>query len=169
MGKYIAWLMKLLKESLNLGKYLESAHERAMNNLRSIINNYELNYKGIHNFLNKRRKEIQDYYLLNDRDLIQLLENKDSYEVKQKLILKIFPFIKYCLPGKENDDHFKIITKYNKEEISLRYIKGMKNFNDAMESIEIALTKKIKDNFKQFKRNFDASIKPKSKKIQKIL
>ena len=160
-------LMKLLKDSLNLGKYLESAHERAMNNLRSIINSYELNYKGIHNFLNKRRKEIQDYYLLNDRDLIQLVENRDSYEVKQKLILKIYPFIKYMLPGKENDDHFRIITKYNKEEISLRYIKGMKNFNDAMESIEAGLTKKIKDNFKQFKRNFDASLKPKSKKNPK--
>ena len=40
-------LMKLLKESLNLGKYLDSSHERAMNNLRSLINSYELNYKGI--------------------------------------------------------------------------------------------------------------------------
>ena len=37
-------LMKLLKESLNLGKYFE----RAMNNLRSLINSYELNYKGIY-------------------------------------------------------------------------------------------------------------------------
>ena len=160
-------MMKLLKESLSLGKYLESSHERAMNNLRTIINNYELNYKGIHNFLNKRRKETQDYYLLNDRDLIELLENKDSNEVKQKLILKLFPFIKYLLPGKENDDHFKIITKNNNEEISLRYIKGMKNFNDAMESIETGLPKKIKDNFKQFKKNFDACLKPKSKKTLK--
>ena len=156
-------LMKLLKESLSLGKYLDSAHERVMSNLRTIINNYEINYKSIHTFLNKRRKEIQDYYLLNDRDLIQLIEKKDSNEVKQKLILKLFPFIKYMLPGKENDEHFRIVTKYNKEEITLRYIKGMKNLNDAMESIENGINKKIKDNFKQFKRNFDSSLKPKSK------
>ena len=140
-------LMKLLKESLSLGKYLESAHDRVMNNLKIIINNYEMNYKGIHNFLNKRRRETQDYYLLNDRDLIQLLENKETNEIKQKLILKLFPYIKNMYSGKENDDHFKIITKNNKEEITLRYIKGMKNFNDAMESIEIGLPKKIKDNF----------------------
>ena len=156
-------LMKLLKESLSLGKYLESAHDRVMNNLKIIINNYEMNYKGIHNFLNKRRRETQDYYLLNDKDLIQLLENKETNEIKYKLILKLYPYIKNMYSGKENDDHFRIITKNNKEEITLRYIKGMKNFNDAMESIEIGLPKKIKDNFKQFKRNFDACLKPKSK------
>ena len=162
-------LMKLLKESLSLGKYLDSSHERVMSNLRTIINSYELNYKGIRNFLNKRRKETQDFYLLNDRDLIQIIENKDSNDIKQRLILKLFPFVKYLLPGKENDDHFRIVTKINKEDISLRYVKGMKNFSDEMESIEVGLVKKIKDNFKQFKRNFDASLKPKSKKNPKDL
>ena len=161
--------MKLLKESVNLGKYLESSHERAMNNLKSIINSYELNYKGIHNFLKKRRKETQDFYLLNDRDLMEIIENKDSHEINQRLILKLFPFIKYTIPGKENDDHFRIVTKNNNEEISLRYVKGMKNFSDEMESIEVGLVKKIKDNFKQFKRNFDASLKPKTKKNPKDL
>ena len=160
-------LMKTLKESVNLGRYLDVTNERIINNLKIIINNYETSYKGIHNFLNKRRKEFQDYYLLSDKDLIQLIENKDSYEIRQKLTLKMFPYIKYINPGKDTDENFTIVTKSNKEEITLRYIKGIKNLNDTIESIESGITKKIKDNFKQFKRNFDASIKPNSKKKPK--
>ena len=160
-------LMKSLKESANLGRFLDVTNERIMNNLKIIINNYETSYIGIHNFLNKRRKEFQDYYLLSDKDLIQLMENKDSYEIKQKLTLKMLPFIKYINPGKDTDENFTIVTKSNKEELTLRYIKGIKNLNDTIESIESGITKKIKDSFKQFKRNFDASLKPISKKKPK--
>ena len=160
-------LMKSLKESVNLGRYLDVTNERIINNLKIIINNYETSYKGVHNFLHKRRKEFQDYYLLSDKDLIQLIENKDSYEIRQKLTLKMLPFIKFINPGKDIDEHFTIITKSNKEEINLRYIKGTKTLNDTIESIDTGITKKLKDNFKQFKKNFDASIKSNSKKKPK--
>ena len=41
-------VVKLLKDSMVLGKYIDYAHERCISNLKTLINSYELNYKAIH-------------------------------------------------------------------------------------------------------------------------
>ena len=92
-------LVKLLKDAMNLGKYIDYAHERCISNLKTLINNYEVNYKTVHLYLLRRRKECQEYYLLNDDDLIALIELKDSYEIRELLLKKVFPFIKTINPG----------------------------------------------------------------------
>ena len=155
-------LVKTLKDCTVLSKYIEYGHERSINNLKTLINNYEVNYKSIKQFLFKRRREFQEYYLLNDDDIISLIEAKDSYEIRQKLLIKIFPYIETINPGRESDENLKFKTKYENEEITIKYNKMTRTFRDGIECIEVGLAKKMKDFFKNFKKNFDNSIKPKS-------
>ena len=155
-------LMKILKDSLVLNKYFEGGHEKAINTLKTLVNNYEINYKSIKQFLYKKRREFQEYYLLNDDDLIELIKNKDSYEIRQKLLLKIFIFIEFIDPGKESDENLKFITKNDKEEVVLKYNKMTRTFREGVECLQVGLSKKMKDFFKSFKKSFDNSIKPKS-------
>ena len=155
-------LVKLLKDSMNLGKYIDYAHERCISNLKTLINNYEVNYKSIHLYLLKRRKECQEYYLLNDDDLIALIELKDSYEIRELLLKKVFPFIKTINPGKENDENIVMVTKYFDEKLTIKYSKTSRTFKDGIEAIQLGITKKIKDFLKGFKKTFDGAFKPKS-------
>ena len=155
-------LVKLLKDSMNLGKYIDYAHERCISNLKTLINNYEVNYKAVHLYLLRRRKECQEYYLLNDDDLIALIELKDSYEIRELLLKKVFPFIKTINPGKENDENIVMVTKYLDEKLTIKYSKTSRTFKDGIESIQLGITKKIKDFLKGFKKTFDGAFKPKS-------
>ena len=155
-------LVRTLKDCIILNKYIEYGHDRTINNLRLLINNYEQNFKSIRNFLIRRRKEFQDYYLLNDEELINLIIHKDSYEIRQKLLLKLLPFIESIDPGKESDENIKFITKEDKEEITIKYHKATRTLRDGLECIELGLIKKIKDFFKNFKKNFDNTTKNKS-------
>ena len=72
-----------------LNKYIDNGHEKCIHNLKLLINNYELNYKAIYNYLLRRRKECQEYYLLSDEDLLSLIEYKDNIEIREKLLLKV--------------------------------------------------------------------------------
>ena len=62
-------LIKTLKDNLNLGKYIDYAHERAINSLNTLISGYETNYKAVNIYLDKKRKEYQPYYLLSNDEL----------------------------------------------------------------------------------------------------
>jgi len=155
-------LVRTLKDCIILSKYIDYGHDRTINTLRLLINNYEQNFKSIRTFLQKKRKDFQDYYLLNYEELISLIINKDSYEIRQKLLLKLFPFIESIDPGKETDENIKFVTKENKEEIIIKYHKTTRTLRDGLECLDLGLTKKIKDFFKNFKKNFDNIIKTKT-------
>ena len=158
-------LTKLFKDNNSLGKYIDYAHERIISNLKTLINNYETNYKAIHLYLIRRRKECQEYYLLNDDDLIGLIELKDSYEIREILLKKVFPFIKIINPGKENDEKLTMTTKFFDEKINLKYTKASRTFKDGIECIQLGMNKKIKDYLKSFKKTFDNAIKAKDSNI----
>ena len=155
-------LAKLFKDNSILGKYIDYAHERVISNLKTLINSYEVNYKTVHQYLLRRRKECQEYYLLDDDDLLALIELKDSYEIRELLLKKIFPYIKEINPGKENDEKLEMTTKYYDEKIVLKYTKTSRTFKDGIECIQLGMNKKIKDFFKSFKKNFENAVKPKS-------
>ena len=155
-------LVRTLKDCIVLNKYIEYGHERTINTLRLLINNYEQNFKSIRTFLQKKRKDFQDYYLLNDEELISLIIHKDSYEIRKKLLLKLLPFIESIDPGKETDENIKFVTKEEKEEVIIKYHKTTRTLRDGLECIDLGLSKKIKDFFKNFKKNFDNIIKSKT-------
>ena len=158
-------LSKLFKDNSTLGKYIDYAHERVITNLKTLINNYEVNYKAIHQYLIRRRKECQEYYLLNDDDLIALIELKDSYEIREILLKKIFPYIKEINPGKDNDEKLIMTTKYCNEKVTLKYTKTSRTFKDGIECVQLGMNKKIKDFIKSFKKSFDNAVKSKDSNI----
>ena len=158
-------LSKLFKDNSTLGKYIDYAHERVIGNLKTLINNYEVNYKTVHQYLLRRRKEVQEYYLLNDDDLIALIELKDSYEIREILLKKVFLYIKEIDPGKDSDEKLDIVTKFYNEKITLKYTKAGRTFKDGIECIQLGMNKKIKDFFKSFKKSFDNAIKSKESKV----
>ena len=155
-------LVKLLKDSMSLGKYIDYAHERCITNLKTLINNYEINYKSIHIYLLRRRKECQEYYLLNDDDLIASIELKDSFEIREYLLKKIFPFIKTINPGKDSDENIVMTTKYYDEKVTIKYTKTSRTLKDGIECIQLGISKKMRDFLKTFKKTFDSAFKPKS-------
>ena len=144
-------LSKLFKDNNTLGKYIDYAHERVISNLKTLINNYEVNYKTIHQYLLRRRRECQEYYLLNDDDLILLIELKDSYEIRELLLKKIFPYIKEINPGKENEEKLTMTTKIFDEKVTLKYAKASRALKDGIECVQLGMNKKIKDFLKSFK------------------
>ena len=158
-------LTKLFKDNGNLGKYIDYAHERIISNLKTLINNYETNYKSIHLYLDRRRRECQEYYLLNDDDLILLIELKDSYEIRELLLKKVFPYIKEINPGKENDEKLTMTTKIFDEKVTLKYAKASRALKDGIECVQLGMNKKIKDFLKSFKKSFDNAIKSKDSNI----
>ena len=158
-------LSKLFKDNNTLGKFIDYAHERVISYLKTLINNYEANYKTVHLYLLRRRKEVQEYYLLNDDDLIALIELKDSYEIREILLKKVFPYIKEVNPGKENDEKLVMITKFFDEKVTLKYTKASRAFKDGVECIQLGMNKKIKDFLKSFKKTFDNAIKSKDSNI----
>jgi len=82
-----------------------------------------------------------------------LIISKDSYPIRQKLLLKLIPYIGSIDPGKEADENIKFITKEDKEEIVLKYHKATRTLKDGLECIELGLTKKMRDSLKNFKKN----------------
>ena len=163
-------LVRTIKDCMILNKYIEYGHDRTINNLRLLINSYEQNFKSLRKFLNKKRRDIQEYYLLNDNELLFLVISKDSYEIRQKLLLKLIPFIDSIDPGKEADENIKFITKEDKEEIVIKYHKATRTLKDGLECIDFGLAKKMKDFLKNFKKNFDNYNKSKTNtKISSII
>ena len=157
-------LTKILKDSLILSKYIENSHERVMNYLSNLINNYELNYKSINIYLERKKKDFQEFYLLSDEDLLNLFQYKENFEIRQKLLLKFFPFMKEIKPGNDNEEFMKIKTFFYNEELNIKYTKTTRTLKDDIETFQQGITKRLKEQFKLFKREFDGSQKPKSKK-----
>ena len=157
-------LTKALKDSVILNKYVENSHERIMNYLSNLINNYELNYKAIFIYLERKRKEFQGYYLISNEDLLNIFQFKENIEIREKLLLKFFPFIKEIKPGNENEEFLKLKTYFFNEKLNIKYTKTTRTFKDDIETFEQGITKRLKEQFKIFRRELDASQKPKSKK-----
>ena len=157
-------LTKALKDSVILNKYVENSHERVMNYLSNLINNYELNYKAIYIFLERKRKEFQGYYLLSNEDLLNIFQFKENIEIREKLLLKFFPFIKEIKPGNENEEYLKLKTYFFNEKLNIKYTKTTRTFKDDIETFEQGITKRLKEQFKLFRRELEASQKPKSNK-----
>ena len=166
MGEnHIKNLSKLFKDNSTLGKYIDYAHERVISNLKTLINNYELNYKAVHQYLLRRRREFQEYYFINDDDLIILIEHNGANKIREIFLKKVFPFIKEVIPGKDIDEKISMTTKFYDEKISLKYTKASRTFKDDIECIQLGMNKKIKDFIKSFKKSFDNAIKSKDSNV----
>ena len=157
-------LMKNFKDFPNVQRFLEHAYDKSLNLINTIILNFEQNYKAIAIFLDKKRKDNPRYYLLSNDDLVELYE--ETPDIKTKIILKIFTYLKEINIGSETDETMSILTTDN-ESIVIKYTKSTKTIKDVIDVMDTWLVKRLKDNFKGFKKEYEASFKAKSIKKPK--
>ena len=153
------------KDNRSIQKFLDHVYEKQMSILNYIMQSYEKEYKAISQFFDLKRNEIPKLYALNNNDLNELYTEKESKEVKQKMICKMYPWIKTINIGDDQDDFIKFET-VDDEDIQIKYAKN-RTLKELIEFLEICLVRKLKDNFKNFKKEYEASIKSKSNKKPK--
>ena len=156
----------LYKEIGVIQKFLEHGFEKAMASINSIILSYEQNYKSIDAFFNKKRKEIPRYYLLTNDDLNRIYQERESPSIRETMLYKIYPWIKKIIIGYDQDEHIRFITN-DDENIVIKYSKTSHSLKDLIEFIDSFLIKKLKENFKTFKKEYETSTKSKSTKKPK--
>lgn len=149
---------KLLKENSALGKYIDVAHDRVINDLRRGNKNYEELFKFIEEYLDKKRKENPKYYYLCNEELLELYQKTDDMEVKRKHISKMVSGIKNVDLGADTDENIKLITD-DDEVIVFKFSKGKGNIKEILDAIEMEIAKKLKNSFKTYKRDFAANSK----------
>ena len=75
--------------------FLDHVYDKQIGLINTIIQSYEQNYKAIYNFFNKKRLETPRYYLLSNDDINTIFKERESNEVKQRMLYKIYRWIKF--------------------------------------------------------------------------
>ena len=153
------------KDNRSIQKFLDHVYDKQMGILNYIIQSYEKEYKAISTFFNMKRNEIPKFYALNDNDLNDIYSEKESKEIKQKMITKMYPWIKTINIGDDQDEFIKFTT-LDEEEVQIKYAKN-RTLKELIEFLEMCLVRKLKDNFKSFKKEYETSIKSKGNKKPK--
>ena len=164
-------LYKNLADYRVIQKFLDHVYEKQIGLINTIIQSYEQNYKAIFNFFNKKRLETPRYYLLTNDDINLIFKERESNEVKQKMLYKIYRWIKYINVEENQENTISLITTDN-EEFKVVLTKSSRTLQDLIEFLDVFLVKKLKDNFKTFKREYEASTKaknPEDKKPKDVL
>jgi hypothetical protein len=160
-------LFNICKDNRIIQRFFEHGYEKSMTVINSIISSYEQNYKAIYSFLNKKRKETPRYFLLTNDELNEVYQEKekDSLDIKEKMLFKIYPWIKKINIGYEQ---VRLVTIDN-EIIELKIVKTQ-SLKDLIELLDTFLIKKLKENFKSFKKEYENAIKSKiNKNIKNIV
>ena len=139
-------------------KFLDHVYEKQIGLINTMIQAFDQNYKAIFNFFNKKRLETPRYYLLSNDDLNNIYKERESNQIKQKMLYKIYRWIKYINVDENPENTISLITKDN-EEFKVVLTKSTRNLQDLIEFLDVFLIKKLKDNFKSFKRENEASTK----------
>jgi len=153
------------KDNRSIQKFLDHAYEKQIGILNYIIQSYEKEYKAISQFFKMKRNEIPKFYALSDNDLNEIYRERESKEIKQKMIIKMYPWIKTINIGDDQDEFIKFITM-DGEEVQFKYAKN-RTLKELIEFLEMCLIRKLKDNFKSFKKEYETSIKSKGNKKPK--
>ena len=153
------------KDNRTIQKFLDHAYEKQIGILNYIIQSYEKEYKAISQFFKMKRNEIPKFYVLSDNDLNDIYRERESKEIKQTMLIKMYPWIKSINIGDDQDEFIKFVT-LDGEEVQFKYAKN-RTFKELIEFLEICLIRKLKDNFKSFKKEYETSVKSKSNKKPK--
>ena len=147
-------------------KFLDHVYEKQIGLINTMIQSFDQNYKAIFNFFNKKRIETPRYYLLSNDDLNNIYKERESNEIKQKMLCKIYRWIKYINVEENPENTISLITTDN-EEFKVVFSKSTRTLQDIIEFLDVFLIKKLKDNFKTFKRENDASTKSTNQESKK--
>ena len=160
-------LFNVCKDNRIIQRFFEHGYEKAINIIHSIISSYEQNYKAIYSFLNKKRKETPRFFLLSNDDLNEVYQEreKESINIKEKMLFKIYSWIQ-----KINIDYEQIrLVTIDNEVIELKLLKSH-SLKDLIELLDSFLIKKLKENFKSFKKEYENALKSKiNKNIRNVV
>ena len=159
-------LFNICKDNRIVQRFFDhGGYEKATTVINSIIVSYEQNYKAIYSFLNKKRKETPRFYFLTDDDLNEVYQEKESMNIKKKMLFKIYPWIQKINIG---DEQIRLFTIDN-EVIELKLVKSH-SLKDLIELLDTFLIKKLKENFKSFKKEYENALKSKiNKNIRNVV
>ena len=158
-------LLNNWKDNRSVQKFLDHVYEKQIGIINSIIQSYEKEYKAISTFFDMKRNEIPRFYSLNNNDINDIYRERESKEIKQKMIYKMFPWIKVINIGDDQDEFIKFTT-IDDEEVQIKYGKN-RTLKELVEFLEGCLVRKLKDNFKTFKKEYETSQKAKSNRKPK--
>ena len=158
-------LLNNWKDNRSVQKFLDHVYEKQMGIINSIIQSYEKEYKAVSTFFDMKRNEIPRFYSLNNNDINDIYRERESKEIKQKMLYKMFPWIKVINIGDDQDEFIKFTT-IDDEEVQIKYGKN-RTLKELVEFLESCLIRKLKDNFKTFKKEYETSQKSKGNKKPK--
>lgn len=150
-------LQKILKENSFILNYAEVAHEKVIYDLRKANKFFEDLFKAIEEFLEKKRKENLKFYLLSNEELLEIYSNTESLDIKKKFLPKMLNNIKN-VELDESDETIKILT-IDDELIQFKSNKNRGSIKEILDLIELEISKKLKLQFKIFKKDYQASLK----------
>ena len=125
-------------------------------------------------FIDKRRREFPQYYIMSNQEIMYLYGHKKDEKILKRIINRLYPWVKdiifnYNIDNYGNDEYIKINTVDN-EIILFKNVKGLKELKDYIDIISNELIKRMKERFKAHKKNNDIMYKNKStKKINDVL
>ena len=157
---------KNLADNRVIQKFLDHVYEKQIGLINTMIQAFDQNYKAIFNFFNKKRLETPRYYLLSNDDINNIYKERESNEIKQKMLYKIYRWIKYINVDENPENTISLVTSDN-EEFKVVLTKSTRNLQDLIEFLDVFLIKKLKDIFKTFKRENEASTKASNQESKK--
>ena len=180
----LRYLVKLLQDNKFLSKlFQENVFNKIFSCLNSLLDGIEKNIFAINKFIDKRRKETPQYYIMDNHEIMYLYNHKEDEVFLQRIIKRMYPWIKNIdlnynikyenkvqkIDNYSNDEYIKIKT-IDEEDILLKNLKASKHLKEYIDIIYNELSKSMKEHFKAHKKNNEAIYKnKKNKKINEIL
>ena len=171
----LRYLIKLLQDNKYLSRFFQdSIYNKIITCTNTLIDAIDKNIYAINKFIDKRRREFPQYYIMNNHEIMYLFNHKKENFFMVKIIKRLYPWIKdinlnYTIDNYGNDEYIKI-NSIDNETIVLKNVKGLKDLKDYIDMIYIELAKKMKEHFKTHKKNNEILYRNKStKKISDVL
>ena len=144
-------ISKGLKESSTLKRYLDSYHDKVIEQINNGLKNYEEIFKVIEDFLDYKRKEIMKYYFLTNKELIEVVSMNNLIESFKTHIAKMFPGINKMEFGIENEEIITVTTD-DSEVYTIRIPKSKAIMKEIIECFESETAKKISQGLRSCKK-----------------
>ena len=180
----LRYLVKLLQDNKFLSKlFQDNIFNKIFSCLNSLLDGIEKNIFAINKFIDKRRKETPQYYIMDNHEIMYLYNHKEDEAFLQRIIKRLFPWIKNIdlnynikyenkiqkIDNYSNDEYIKIKT-FDDEDILLKNLKASKHLKEYIDIIYAELSKSMKEHIKAHKKNNEAIYKnKKNKKINELL
>ena len=173
------YLIKLLQDNKYLSKFFQdNVYNKIISCVTTLIDSIEKNIYAIYKFIDKRKMESPQYYIMSNQEIIYLYSHRKDNIFLKKIIKKLYPWVRdivFSYNIKNNEDNLQINDNYGNDEyikintvddeiFLLKNIKGLRELKDYIDIIYTELGKRMKEHFKAHKKNNEVIYRNKSSK-----